>query len=44
MVKTAIDWVMRKTISDKKRGTTWSMLITLQDIDFVDDIALLPYA
>ena len=37
----AIDWVMRKTISDKKRGITWSMFTTLEDLDFADDIALL---
>jgi hypothetical protein len=24
----AIDWVMKKTISDKKRGITWSMFTT----------------
>ncbi|XP_076101178.1 uncharacterized protein LOC143070963 [Mytilus galloprovincialis] len=37
----AIDWVMRKTTSDKKRGITWSMFTTLEDLDFADDIALL---
>ncbi|CAG2220119.1 Craniofacial development protein 2 [Mytilus edulis] len=34
----AIDWVMRKTTSDKKRGLTWSMF---EDLDFADDIPLL---
>ncbi|XP_071123117.1 uncharacterized protein [Mytilus edulis] len=37
----AIDLVMRKTTSDKKRGITWSMFTTLEDLDFADDIALL---
>ena len=38
----AIDWVMRKIISDKqKRCITWSMFTTLADLDFAVDIALL---
>ena len=36
-----IDWVMRKTTSDQRRGITWSMFSTLEDLDFADDIALL---
>ena len=36
----AIDWVMRKT-TDSKRGITWSIFTTLEDLDFADDIALL---
>ena len=36
----AIDWVMKKTI-ESKRGITWSIFTTLEDLDFADDIALL---
>ena len=36
----AIDWVMKKT-TDSKRGITWSIFTTLEDLDFADDIALL---
>ena len=37
----AIDWVMRKTTSDRSRGITWGMFSKLEDLDFADDIALL---
>ena len=37
----SIDWVMKKTTSDSKRGITWSLFSFLEDIDFADDIALL---
>ena len=36
----SIDWVMKK-ITDSKRGITWSIYTTLEDLDFADDIALL---
>ena len=38
----AIDWVMKKT-TDSKRGITWSIFTTLEDLDFADDIALLSF-
>ena len=36
----AIDWVIKKT-TDSKRGITWSIFTTLEDLDFADDVALL---
>ena len=37
----AIDWVMRKTTGNKRRGIRWTLTSLLEDIDFADDIALL---
>ena len=36
-----LDWVMRNTTKDKKRGIQWTLLTTLEDLDFADDLALL---
>ena len=36
-----IDWVMRKVTADKKRGIRWNFNTVLEDLDFVDDFALL---
>ena len=33
---------MRKTTADKRRGMQWN-LTTMLDIDFADDITLLPF-
>ena len=38
----AMDWIMRKTTADKRRGMQWN-LTTMLDIDFADDITLLPF-
>ena len=37
----AIDWVMRETIGNQKRGIRWTLKSTLEDLDFADDIVLL---
>ena len=37
----AIDWVMRKTTGDRKRGIQWGLFNQLEDLDFADDLALL---
>ena len=39
----AIDWVMRQTTSDRVRGIRWTLLSTLEDLDFADDLALLSH-
>ena len=39
----AIDWVMRQTTSDRIRGISWTLLSTLEDLDFADDLALLSH-
>ena len=36
-----IDWIMKETISNEKRGIRWTLTTTLEDLDFADDIALL---
>lgn len=36
-----IDWIMRETTKDKKRGLQWSLMEQLEDIDYADDIALI---
>ena len=37
----ALDWIMRKATADKRRGIWWKFTTMLEDLDFVDDIALL---
>ncbi|KAL9978803.1 hypothetical protein ACROYT_G016367 [Oculina patagonica] len=39
----AIDWVLRRTMEDQHRGIRWTPFFTLEDLDFVDDIALLSH-
>jgi len=36
---TVTDWVMRKTLD--KRGLRWDLTAVLEELDYVDDIALL---
>ena len=36
-----IDWVMRQTTSIRSRGIQWTLFSHLEDLDFVDDIAML---
>ena len=37
----AIDWIMRKTTSDKPRGIQWTLFSHLESLDFADDLAVL---
>ena len=37
-----IDWVMKKNTEDKKRGLRWGIMGHLKDLDFADDLALIP--
>ena len=39
-VEVAIDWLMHKTIGNKRRGTRWTVTSLLEDLDFADDVAL----
>ena len=39
----AIDWVMGQTTSDRIWGIRWTLLSTLEDLDFADDLALLSH-
>ena len=36
-----IDWVMRRTVGNKRKEIRWTLTSMLEDIDFADDIALL---
>lgn len=35
-----IDWVMRKTVSNKRRGIRCTITSILEDLEFADNIAL----
>ena len=37
----AIDWIMKNTIKEGKRGIQWTLTERLEDLDFADDIELL---
>ena len=39
----ALDWIMSKVTADKRRGIRWKFITVLEDLDFVDDIALLSF-
>ena len=38
-----IDWVMRKTTEVGNNGIRWTLLSTLEDLDYADDLALLSH-
>lgn len=39
----AIDWILKKTTAGKRNGIQWTLGNQLNDLDFVDDIALLSH-
>ena len=39
----AIDWIMRRTTSNKRNGIQWTLWSQLEDLDFADDLALLSH-
>jgi hypothetical protein len=39
----AIDWIMRKSTSEKRNGIQWTLFKQLDDLDFADDLALLSH-
>jgi hypothetical protein len=39
----AIDWVMRTTLTEGNTGLRWTLCITLDDTEYVDDLALLSH-
>ena len=38
------DWVMKTATKEKRNGIQWTMLTQLDDLDFADDLALLPHS
>ena len=38
-----IAWLMKRATVDVKRGITWTLMDTLEDLNFTDDIVLLAY-
>ena len=39
----AIDWAMRETTEGERNGIQWTLFDQLDDLDFADDLALLPH-
>ena len=37
----AIDWIMRATTADTRRGIQWTLTTVLEDLDYADDLGLL---
>ena len=37
----AMDWIMRKTTANERRGERLNLITVLDDLEFADDIALL---
>ena len=37
----ALDWIMKRTTADKRRGIRWNFTTVLEDLEFADDIAFL---
>lgn len=35
----ALDWIMKRTTADKRRGIRWNFTTVLEDLEFADDIA-----
>ena len=40
----AIDWIMKKTTTNRRNGIQWTPLSQLEDLDFADDLALLSHS
>jgi len=38
----AIDWIMRRTTEGRRQGIQWTLTSLLDDLDYADDIVLLP--
>ena len=34
----AVDWIMHKTIGNKRQGIKWTITSLLEDLDFADDV------
>ena len=39
-----IDWVMKTATKEKRNGIQWTILTQLDDLDFAEDLALLPHS
>ena len=38
-----VDWIMKETNEERRNGIQWTPWRQLDDLDFADDIALLPH-
>ena len=36
-----VDWIMRETVKPEKTGIQWSLMQSLEDLDFADDLCLM---
>ena len=39
-----VDWILSRTIEDKKRGIRWKLSTTLEDLDYADDLAFVSHS
>ena len=39
----AIDWLMKRVTEEQRRGIQWTLLSSLEDLDYADDIALMSH-
>ena len=39
-----IDWVIKNTVKDRKRGIQWGIRGQLEDLDFADDLAIMSHS
>lgn len=37
-----VDWVLRRTVEHAGTGIRWMITTTLKNLDFADDLALIP--
>jgi sorting nexin-29 len=37
----AMEWVLKETLKEQKRGIRWTLTSTLEDLDYADDVGLL---
>ena len=43
LLNVTINLVMRRTTEDRSRGIKWTLLPTMEDLDFAGDLALVSY-
>ena len=43
LFRITIDWVMRQTTSHRPRGILWNLFTHLEDLNFPDEMAVMPF-
>jgi len=44
LVNFVVDWILSRTIEDKKRGIRWKLSTTLEDLNYADDLAFISHS